>query len=56
MCLYRWVDPVNLRNGEVGIRERPVLSVHIIALQVRQNARGRFITSAEAAGGAGNKT
>jgi hypothetical protein len=56
MYLYCWGDPVNLRNGEVGIRERPGLSVHIIALQVTQNAFGRVITPAEATGGTRNKT
>jgi len=54
--LYSWGDPVNLRNGDVGIREGQGPSVHISVLQVTQNARGRFITPAQATGGAWNKT
>lgn len=55
MYFYSCCDPVNLRNGDVGIRERQGPSVHISVLQVTQNARGRYITSAEATGGAWNK-
>jgi hypothetical protein len=52
MYFYSFGDPVNLRNGDIGNRERQGLSLHIILLQVRQNAHGRYITPAEATGGA----
>jgi len=56
MYLYSWGDPVNLRNGDVGMCERQGPSVHISVLQVTQNAGGRYITLAEATGCAWNKT
>ena len=56
MYFYSCGDPVNLRNGDVGIREQQGPSVHISALQDTQNARGRYITPAEATGGEWNKT
>jgi hypothetical protein len=56
MYLYSWGDPVNLRNGDVGMRERQGPSVNISVLQVTQNAGGRYITPVEATGGVWNKT